>query len=454
MPHCCRGNPLIALSPRPTAVGYTAPAQSDRIDPARPLLVFTVVVVAAALFLQRFGIPAGSKAISIVGPIGFAVAMLGVFNRSLSFNPPRLFLIMVMCLCAAFGALLKVTSPAIFTAPYNQDSLFQFLLLTSFAVLSFAYPIPERRFFRAIMTCLVIIAISGLLQFVAQFAGLRLFSFTGILPKQILYEDGYNLVIGLGIGSYNKSNGFFLLEPSIFSQFMAMGLIIEILIERRPWVLVLLAIGLVVSGSGTGWVVLASFVLSSVFSMGVRGIILSAVIIVVVTVILLGIIVLVPDVSGALTGRLDELTRPGTSGHMRFITPFWLLSDIVSRSPGTLLFGLGGGVSERLTMPYEYVVNTPVKIGLEYGVPALAAYVALFCVGKKTPVQRALTLPSLVLLMFTGGYQQFPPILFFVLLIISIASLTPLDAPPVPQPPAPARAGVPKRFPDARAVMR
>jgi hypothetical protein len=411
------------------------------------------VVVASALFLQRFAVPAGSKAVSIVGPIGFAVAMLGVFNRSLSFSPQRLFLIMVMCLCAAFGALLNSTSPAIFTAPLNQESLFQFLILTSFAVLSFAYPIPERRFFHVIMTCLVIIAISGLLQFVAQFVGLRLFSFTGVLPKKILYEDGYNLVIGLGIGSLNKSNGFFLLEPSIFSQFMAMGLIIEILVERRPWVLVLLATGLVVSASGTGWIVLGGFLLGSVFSMGVRGIVLSAVVVVLVAVMFIGVIFLVPDLAGAITGRLDEFTRPGTSGHMRFITPFWLLSDVVSRSPGSLLFGLGGGVSERLTMPYEYVVNTPVKIGLEYGLPALVAYVALFCVGTKTPVQRTLTLPSLVLLLFTGGYQQFPPILFFVLLIISIANLTPLEvAPPAPPAPVRTRGGMPNRFPDARAI--
>jgi hypothetical protein len=418
--------------------------------------MFTVLVVAAALFLQRFGVPAGAKSISIVGPIGFAIAAMGVFNRSLSFSPARLGLMMAICACAAFGALLNVTSPSVLTAPYNLQSVFQFLILTSFGVLSFAYSISERRFFNTINACLVIIAISGILQFLAQFGGIRIFEFTGILPKQILYEDGYNLVIELGIGSLDKSNGFFLLEPSIFSQFMAMGLIMEILVGRRPWVFGLFSVGLVLSGSGTGWIVLVSFVVSSVFSMGTRGIVLSAIVVVVVGTVLVAIALLVPDLAGAMTGRLDELTRPGTSGHMRFITPFWLLSDVVSRSPGSLMFGLGGGVSEQLTMPYEYVVNTPVKIGLEYGVPALIAYLALFCVGKKSPVQRALLLPSLVLLLFTGGYQQFPPILFFVQLIVAIAKLTPdqvtqISAAPVP---TQARREPRHRFPDNRIALR
>ena len=61
---------------------------------------------------------------------------------------------------------------------------------------------------------------------------------------------------------------------------------------------------------------------------------------------------------------------------------------------------------------YEYTVNTPVKIIIDYGIPALLVYVALLAFGRKTITQRALVLPGLMLLLFTGGYQQFAPVLF------------------------------------------
>ena len=102
-------------------------------------------------------------------------------------------------------------------------SLAQFLLLTSFCVLSFARDMDERVFFRGGANILALIAAAGILQFLLQFAGLGLFSFTHLLPDRMLFESGYNLAIPVGIGDIMKSNGFFLLEPSIFSQSMAMG---------------------------------------------------------------------------------------------------------------------------------------------------------------------------------------------------------------------------------------
>jgi len=42
------------------------------------------------------------------------------------------------------------------------------------------------------------------------------------------------LRISVGVGDLLKANGFFLIEPSVFSQFMALALIIELLTTRRP----------------------------------------------------------------------------------------------------------------------------------------------------------------------------------------------------------------------------
>ena len=108
---------------------------------------------------------------------------------------------------------------------------------------------------------------------------------------------------------------------------------------------------------------------------------------------------------------------------MRFITPFWLLGYVIHREPLSLLMGIGSGASEAISVPWFYDVNTPVKVLLEYGLPALVAYLMLFLVNRRTPVQRALVLPGMVLFLFAGGYQQFPPVLFLILLMLCIAQL-------------------------------
>lgn len=393
------------------------------------VLLFTTVIVAAAVFLQRLSLPAGGKAINIVGPIGLGFAAVGLWRGSLRFSQVRLFLFVLLCMLALLGMAYHEIHPGRFQIGSSLQSLMQFLVLTSFATLSFTEPVPEREFMRRVTAVLSLVAIAGIVQFAVQLAGLRLFSFRGIVPDAFLFEDGYNLQIPVGFGDLYKANGFFMLEPSIFSQIMAFALMLEILVLKRTRILALFAGGLLLSMAGTGWIVLAAFVATVAFSMGRRGIVVSVVTLAVLGLLAAAVGVLAPDITAAFTGRLDEVVRPSTSGHLRFITPFWLLNDVLTQEPAAALFGIGGGASEKLTMPYDYTVNTPVKITLEYGLPALAAYVALFAAGRKTATQRAILAPGLVLLLFTGGYQQFPPMLFPVLLVMSVANLRPDDAP-------------------------
>jgi hypothetical protein len=72
---------------------------------------------------------------------------------------------------------------------------------------------------------------------------------------------------------------------------------------------------------------------------------------------------------------------------------------------------------------FRYWLNTPTKILIEYGIFGLLSYTVLLLLGRRTPMQARLVLPLLVLLMFTGGYQEFSPILFPVLLIATTAFL-------------------------------
>lgn len=388
-------------------------------------LLFVTVIMASSVFLQRFGVPAGGKAINWVGPIGLALAAWGLLRGSLTFSPPRLAAYLALCLLVLLGMVMRQVAPSRFLVEPSLLSVVQFLILTSFATLSFARPLPEGVFVRRVTAVLAMAAVAGIAQFALQSVGLGLFSFRGLVPQSLLFEDGYNLQIPIGVGGLYKSNGFFMLEPSVFSQFMALALVLEFLTLRRIRLLGLFAAGLLLSVAGTGWIVLASFLASAAFSMGRRGIVLSGLLASVLAIIGVAATVLAPDVSAAFAARLDEVTRPATSGHLRFVTPFWLLDDVFRLEPAAALAGIGAGVSERLNLPYEYVVNTPIKIAVEFGVPALLAYLAVLAAGRRTPTQRALLIPGMVMLLFAGGYQQLAPALFPVLLMMSVANLQP-----------------------------
>ena len=397
----------------------------------RRTLWFTGLLIGSCLLLQRFGVPFGDKQLSIVGPVGVALTAWGLAAGVLALHRVRTVVFLLLLALVLLGLAFHAAAPGGLPDGLNLKSLAQFLLLTAFAVLTFAEPLSERAFFRLLTLLLLVVAIAGVAQFAAQFAGLRLFSFTGLVPDSLLFESGYNLSIPVGIGDILKSNGLVLVEPSVFSQLMAIGLIVEAVAFRRLTFLAAFTTGLLLSFSGTGWVVLAAFVAGAAVTSGRRGLLTAGGVVLLLGVGLAIVTFAAPEFAAALVGRLDEIGHPGTSGHLRFVTPFWMLEDILVAHPPALLLGIGSGGSEHLPLPYEYDVNTPVKIMAEYGAPVLLAYVLLFVAGRKTPVQLAIVSPAVLLFMVTGGYQQFPPMVFLILLLTSVARLRTGDQPGV-----------------------
>ncbi len=415
----------MAAAPQLTGQPATVIAVPKARVQSEQVLYLSAAIMAMSMLLQRFGLPFGGQSISLVGPLGLLVFAAFLLRGTLALDRKRVILYLALVTCAVLGIAWRAAGLGWTGGEASSNSLLQFLVLTSVAMLTFAEPVDETRFFRAINQLFLLIALAGMLQFAAQFVGVRLFSFTGLLPDAALFEQGYHLEIPVGVGDLLKSNGFFLVEPSVFSQVMALALIIELLALRRPLYLAAFAAGLLLAFSGTGWIVIATFVITAPLGMGRRGLMLAAVVVALLLALAGLAAVLAPDVMAVFQARLDEISTPGTSGHLRFITPFWLLGDVFTASPSAALIGIGSGAAERLTMPYEYNVNTPIKIALEYGVPALVAYVLLFAMARRTALQSALALPAIVLFFFTGGYQQFPPMIFMVLLLISIARLAP-----------------------------
>jgi hypothetical protein len=393
----------------------------------RQLLKFTALILLCAIVLQRIGPQIGTSYLSVVGPLGLLLAGYGLTQGYLGLDRIRLMLFIALVAWMILGGALRAAFPETLGTAPSWTSLFQFIMLSSFGTLAFARPISERNFFSLVTFILMMLGLAGILQFALQFAGLSLFSFSGFVPARYLLEGPYNTVIPIGTSNYLKSNGLFLVEPSVFSQFMALGIIIEMIMFRRLVYVVVFSSGLMASISGTGWIMILSFILSAAFSLGIRGVFISLITVAAGAATLVGLYLIFPAGFDFFMSRTSEIYAIGSSGHDRFVTPWWLAGFVLDRAPWTALYGLGAGVSEHLAMqpPWVYNINPPVKIGLEYGLPCFIIYFMFLLAGRRTSTQKALLVPVLVLLLLDGGYQQFPPVLFPAMLLIMVASLKP-----------------------------
>lgn len=382
---------------------------------------FAARVLVASLALQRFAVPLGTMKVQLVGPIGLALAFWAVVSGALVIEARRLRLFLVLVALLLVDGAAHQVHPNSFGVSESTASLLQFVILTSFVVLAFAVRVSDSRFLAQAAGILRWFAWIGIIQFMLQFLGLGVFSFSGLLPDRFLFEEGYNLEIPVGLAGLLKSNGFFLLEPSIFSQAMAVGVILETLTLRRPARIALFLTALLLSFSGTGWLVLGAFIVFSRAGAGGKAMRIIAFVACFIVVAAVGSALVIPDAVNIFRDRLAEFNEPGTSANLRFVTPAYFLRDVLLREPTAILFGLGAGVSERLTLAYAYNINTPIKIIVEYGLPALFAYIGLFLSARRVPRQRAVLAPALVLTFLAGGYQQFPAVLFPIFTLLCVA---------------------------------
>jgi hypothetical protein len=374
------------------------------------------VAIGSCIFLQRFAVPLGTAtqvpAAFVAGYLAFLWLLLrGRFNV----NGQVLGLFLATMAFMTLSVIISSTRSSLLSFGY---------LLAIYSLYVFRLKYPAGCFSRALnifLNMMTICALCGVAQFALQFVvnSDLVFPLDTFMPYQILL-DGYNVIIPLTYEStIMRSNGVFFLEPSFFSQFLGLAVVIELLGARRVTRLLVFAAGMVVCYSGTGILLVLVFLPWILMRRGNAGVLMAAVVIGVVLSLASGAL----DLS-TFTNRIDEFSSTESSGFARFISPFYLLHDFVINSTSTLLFGMGPGAIERImkeAFTYDaYLAFDPtwIKLILEYGFFAAALFMtfvgyALFQGTRNRMLSWAILFFYLVL----GGYllNGFLHILFVAL---------------------------------------
>jgi hypothetical protein len=199
-----------------------------------------------------------------------------------------------------------------------------------------------------------------------------------MVPKSLLIP-GYMYIRPYDWDSaFLTPNGFFFLEPSGVSEYLALGVACEIIWFKRPWRLALLAFATIAAMAGTGIVILT--LMSPFLWRHLDHKLRKMIVCVGLPVLLLGV------AAGAfshLTERSGEMSESNSSGHGRLVAPF---EDTVklATDPSYLIVGNGPGSSAKigdLGLSDEAEVQWPSdKMIFEYGLLSAILYYAFMLV--------------------------------------------------------------------------
>ncbi len=360
------------------------------------LIVFTPVV--CATLLAKFGLPPLTYiGIGLLYPLTFALIAYGFITGQLQFESRRLTFYMIVLSLLGFIQLLR---PDSFSLP---SFVMMAALASTFVFTTRTSAVSSHVALNFFCNLSALVALLGIVQFFIQFAGnpALIFPIEHFLPAEIRIA-GYNNVAPLYYGSpLYKSTGFVMLEPSVFSQLCAIGLIAELYGRSRFLRLAVYVVAMIVAYSGTGLMILAValpvyVVMYRRWDLLTRGMVLLALV----------LFLSEPLNLNLLTGRLDEFGRVGSSGFARFVGWQDLFADRLWPSATAALFGHGAGSFESLAAGYAAAQMSYTKILFEFGVLGGLIYFSFifFCIfsnGAPRIVQVAL----LVCYFMNGAYS-------------------------------------------------
>ncbi len=251
-------------------------------------------------------------------------------------------------------------------------------------------------------------ALLGVLQYTLQYAiGQKLaFPIEHSLPEAFITQKYNHLIPIREGGTILKANGVFFLEPSFYSQFIGLGLVLELSMRNRPLRIALMVAGLAVAYSGTGIIVAA---------VGIAG--LGIVkrrwdVIVFVTLAALAALLLSDVLQlDRLLGRIAEFHSTRSSASARFVAWIDMLHQHWWLDGVRALFGAGAGSfsSYAVTARLATAEMSFSKMLFEYGIVGATLFFGFLAyVLNSMPAPLAFRLGLCASLFLNGAFATFP----------------------------------------------
>ena len=331
-----------------------------------------------AVLVQRIAIPVSDSYVSPILPLGLVLAAWLWTSGQARLEAVRVALY-------GLAALSVVTATLVAGFAGAQFSLTSLgLLLTLYLPFTLALigPVEAHRLslLRALRSAATLVGLLAIGQFTAQVALGWTWSdlLAAVVPEQFLvpgYVTSYPIFYGSDVF---KSNGIVMLEPSLCSQVLALGVLAQLRLGREWWRVALLGLAILTTVAGTGLIVLGVGLLVLTRERGTRWLVAG--------VIGLAVTLALPPVSGIYSQRLTAATDPSSSGYQRFIAPWHRLSASLDSSPVTFFAGSGAGSGQVLVDQIERKQGFPAidppqsKLITEYGWPSGLLFVAFMIV--------------------------------------------------------------------------
>jgi hypothetical protein len=381
----------------PTPAGREATLEAAAVNPLRFALLATPLV--GATFLSKFAFPPfGKLGIGLSLFLVLAAVLIGSVFDCVRIDARRLTLFALMIACLG---LMQILQPSAFS-PTS-------LLLLVAVHLPYVFTVPHsndgERIIKFFIQIVTVFALCGIVQYgLMRVVNVSyLFPIENFVPDTFIVQQfNHQAVMEYGSHEY-RANGVFLLEPSFFSQVLAVAIVAELGTLARVSRLAIFGLALLVSYSGTGIIVLAICLPLAIVAQRRWGLLLLG---------LCALAVLIPLQEymhvDRLLSRVNEFGSIRSSGYSRFVGGFYLFDHFLWHDPWRTLFGYGAGSFMTYASQDSAGEMALFKIVFEFGLVGAVAYFGfLFACLFYSPAPPLLTLAVGITYFMSGIYIPF-----------------------------------------------
>jgi hypothetical protein len=387
----------------------------------RRIRIFAHACMISSLVLQKFGLTFGNGKIFISLPVALLAVVWLWMNRSAKIRGSVVAMFCLVAVACMISALFALNFP-------DERSSISLLSLISLLANYFVFlfrPTHQRADNQDVLRIFLfyarLLAVVGIVQYLAQFSGIRIFSFSRSFPflSPILVEKGFNSYPVIAYGSSIVRSTSLCVEAAYLSQLLAVAIAIEFFVFRSFRWLPLYGLAYLFSFSGTGLLCLGI----AVVILGLSSRVEAPRILGFAAIGLVGVIALslaFPAQFASITQRSTEFQREGTSGSRRLFGQVEAVSQIAGDTRS--LVGLGPGAMDRATFLVEGTGTPAMKLFIDSGWLGLTLFV-LFIIGAT--MKRGMGIIPILMLVefqFGGGNLLFSPLLVQMALLCIWAS--------------------------------